>query len=132
MRNEIADAEAQAAALLEQLQTARAFPEIERLLRAYVQVRFFLEEEDLALETFNALGHMSIARTTGMDPASVLTADLSVRCDSSSSVLTKKILLIIALNRALNLEISPEEAVGITTLPALIERTARVLLAPPC
>lgn len=117
MRNEIADAEAQAAALLDQLQTARAFPEIERLLRAYVQARFFLEEEDLALETFNALGHMSIARTTGMDPASVL---------------TKKILLIIALNRALNLEISPEEAVGITTLPALIERTARVLLAPPC
>lgn len=129
MRDALSCAEAEAAAILDQLAAASTYGEVDRLMRAYVKTRFFLEDEDLALETFNALGQMSIARTTGIDPIEVLTADLSVRCDGSSSSLTKKILLIIALNRALHLDISPEEAVSITTLSALIERAARVLLA---
>ena len=129
MRRELSDAEAKAAEILEQLGSASSYDEIDRLVREYVKARFFLEEEDLALDTFNALGQMSIARTTGLDPAQVLTADLSVRCDGSSSVLTKKILLIIALNRALELGISPEESVEITSLSALIDRVASVMLA---
>lgn len=129
MRHKLSVAEEQAAAVMGQLKAASTRDEIVRFMREYVKIRFFLEDEDLALDTFNALGQMSIARMTGMDPAEVLTADLSVRCDGSSSAFTKKILLLIALNRELHLGISPEESVQVTRLSALIDRVVRIVLA---
>lgn len=131
MKRELANAEVQAEAIMNRLKAASTHEEIAFLVREYVKTRFFLEDEDLALETFNALGQMSIARTTGMDPTEVITADLSVRCDGASSSFTKKILLLIALNRELGLGISPEESVQITTLGNLIDRVSAVVLAHP-
>jgi len=128
MKREISAVEEQAGIVMDPLKFAATRGDVNLLVREYVKIRFSLEDEDLDLNYFNALGQMSIARTTGMDPADVLVADLSVRCDGASSSMTKKILLLIAMNRELHLGISPEESVEITTLDALIDRVCGVLL----
>lgn len=128
MEQKISHAENEAAKILAQISNATTKDEIKKLVRAYVKARYFLEEEDLALDSFNALGQMSIARATGMDIAEVMSGDLHARCDAASPALTKKILLMISLNRELGLGVSPEESADITTLSLLEERIAQTVL----
>ena len=126
--NWVQDAECAAQEVLTQISRAKTREEVKELTGEYVRVRYFLKPEDLALEHFNALGQMSIARSTGLDLTEVLAADLNVKCDAASSSLTKKILLMIALNRALQLELSPEESAEITTLSELADVISHVIL----
>lgn len=128
MEQKLTQAENEAAEIIKHIGAATTQREIKNLVRAYVKTRYFLEEEDLALDAFNALGQMSTARTIGVDLAEIISGDLNTRCDAASPALTKKILLIISLNRELDLDISPEESVNITTLSLLEERVARTIL----
>ena len=128
MEQKFSLAENEAARVLEQIGAVTTEREIKELVRAYVKTRYFLKDEDLALESFNALGYMSIARSTGMDISEATSGDLHARCDAASPSLTKKILLMISLNRELGLGISPEESADITTLSLLEERVARTIL----
>ena len=95
MEQKLTQAENESAEIIKHIGAATTQREIKNLVRAYVKTRYFLEEEDLALDAFNALGQMSTARTTGVDLAEIISGDLNTRCDAASPALTKKILLII-------------------------------------
>ena len=125
MEHRLTQIEEESKTILKKLKQSKEPEDLDCLLRRYVQVRYQLEDEDLVLNSFNSLGLASIARETGADLDAVISEDLNVRCDSASPALTKKILLIIALNRELSLGISPEEAAEITTVSALSKRLAR-------
>ena len=122
------ETEAEARELLRSLSKTSTEEEIAAYIRGYIKVRFRLEEEDLSHDSFNSLGKLSIARSTGADPAMIALSGLNVRCDAASESMTKKILLIMALNRELSLGITPEESASITTMSGLIERVVRTLL----
>lgn len=127
MRRKYSDAEAHARAVAARLSEATTSEEADRLTREYVKARYFLNDEDLSLESFNALGQMSIARLAGISPEEALRAETSSKCEGASPSMTKKILLMMGLNRDVGLGISPEEAAEITTISSLAEYVSEVI-----
>lgn len=129
MRDEISDSEARAKTIAAGILAAQTSEEAQALTREYVKTRYRIKDEDLSLDSFNALGQISIARSTGVELEDISIAEMSSRCEGTSASMTKKILLMIELNRELGLGISPEEAADITTLSLLAKRVSRAVPA---
>ena len=62
---------------------------VEKVVRA----KYFLEDCALQSNYFNYLGELSIARMLGKDISEIKGIDLEAKCNGTSSVMTKKILL---------------------------------------
>jgi hypothetical protein len=89
-------------------------------VRSYLLLRFLLEPEtdgDDILE----LADLSLARTSGPGRDGAASTDVSANCSGASSALSKKVLLLMALERDLGLDFSPEESVMIRTVRELAE-----------
>jgi hypothetical protein len=89
-------------------------------IRSYLLLRFLLEPEtdgDDILE----LAALSVARTSGQGREGAAPADVSANCSGASSALSKKVLLLMALERDIGLDFSPEESVMIRTVRDLAE-----------
>ena len=92
----------------------------------YVRLRYGLEPGDMG-ESLNYLGEVSLARGLGMTVDEVRRSELDSKCENTSSSMTKKILLVIALNRALGVNIDPQQTAEIATVSALGDEVARQL-----
>jgi hypothetical protein len=88
-------------------------------IKEIVRIKYFLDADDMITDHFNGLGEISIAKALGVDRSAVVGIDLEAKCNGTSSVMTKKILLIICINRELNIEIDPHTAAEITTISQL-------------
>jgi hypothetical protein len=81
----------------------------------------------MATDHFNGLGEISIAKALGKGRSSIAGIDLEAKCNGTSSVMTKKILLIIFLNNALNIHIDPQVSAEITDIRHLAETVFEAL-----
>lgn len=98
-------------------------------VKEYVRLRYLLEPEDmLETEHLNHLGEASIARSLGMSIEAVRKNELDSKCEGTSSSMTKKILLTIALNKALRIDIDAETTADITTITELCDAVRAQLL----
>lgn len=88
---------------------------IEKIVRA----KYFLEDCELQSNYFNYLGELSIARMLGKDISEIKGIDLEAKCNGTSSVMTKKILLFMFVNHELGIAISAEDAANSFTLQDL-------------
>ncbi len=88
-------------------------------VKEIVRIKYFLDHDDMITDYFNGLGEISIARALGVDRSAVVGIDLEAKCNGTSSVMTKKILLIIFINRELGIEIDPHTAAEITNISQL-------------
>lgn len=88
-------------------------------VREYVRIRYLLEEGDLVSDSLNYLGEASLARGLGMTIDQVRRSELDSKCENTSSSMTKKILLIIALNKVLGIDIDSDRTADIATLTEL-------------
>lgn len=77
-------------------------------LRGYVCGKLMLEPEECDSDSLAELSAASITKVTGFPKGELEAKDLSMNCAGISSVETKKILLLIALQRGLEIKIDPE------------------------
>lgn len=101
---------------------AKSYDELWSNLQRYVQSKYQLHKEDLALDGFNALGQMSVARSLGRTPTELEMIEMKSKCNGTSPSLTKKLLLFISLKRDIGLKLEPEETPDITKLSELALR----------
>lgn len=90
-------------------------------LKRIVLTKYLLEPEDATSDYFNALGEISIAKVLGTSVEEARGRDLEAKCNGTSSVMTKKILLMIFLQRELPIVIDDTTAVEMLTIAELAD-----------
>ena len=117
-----ADSYLRAVLQAEPQQRSRTFLYVQ--LRGYVCSKCMLEPDECASDSLTALSEASVAKVARIPQGEVAERDLSMNCAGISSVETKKILLIIALARALGIKLPPSlatEAETVDDLAAAVE-----------
>ena len=119
IRERIKVNEAQSSMVAEQLRGTSDFSAFRAGVERYILLRFLLDDEPDLPQSLDSLAKRSIALTlerTG-NPASL--SDLGINCAGASSALTKRILVIIALRKALGVDIDLEQAAAAATVDDL-------------
>lgn len=117
-----ADSYLRAVLSAEPQQRSRTFLYVQ--LRGYVCSKFMLEPDECSDDSLTALSEASVAKIARIPQGEVAERDLSMNCAGISSMETKKILLIIALGRALGVKLPPTlatEAETVDDLAAAVE-----------
>ncbi len=90
-------------------------------LRAYVLHKYMLDPAAALPEDFSALTDLSLARSMRISPELVREFDLAKSCDGASSAMAKKVLLFMAIQRELGIELPAMESARVTSLAALAD-----------
>lgn len=90
-------------------------------IREITRIKYLLDQKDMATDHFNGLGELSIAKALGKDRSAIAGIDLEAKCNGTSSVMTKKILLIMFVNNVLDICIDPRTSAEITDIGHLSE-----------
>ena len=94
-----------------------------KAVEQYVRIRMLLEPDDELPDSLNLLGQMNLSRALGIAIPDLSKVDMEAKCGSTSAVMTKKILLIIALNRDFRIKVEANAAADITKFSELVELT---------
>ena len=108
----------------------RSFKDREELyacLKGYVCCKYMLEPGETEADDFEELGQESISRVAKIPKGDVANKDISMSCAGISSVQTKKILLLIALKRTLDINIPPEASVKINSITDLTGEVEKLI-----
>lgn len=89
------------------------------LVQEIVLSKYYLTHNDTISDHFNALGEISIAKTLGKAVEDIRGIDLEAKCNGTSSVMTKKILLVIFIQRELSISIESELVPDLETISEL-------------
>lgn len=87
----------------------------------YVLYKFLLDDEpDLPLtRDLNALAQLSVEKAGRLNPNEAVLLDVSKHCGATSSFMTKKVLLFMALSRELRFDYAPYDTALIATTDEL-------------
>lgn len=96
-------------------------------LLGYVCSKFMLDPGECDSETISELSAASISKVSRIPRGELAQRDLSMNCAGISSVETKKILLLIALQRSLGIRIDPDLAPVIQTVDDLADVVKRAM-----
>lgn len=94
------------------------------LVRNYVRDKFLLSPEDGEAEELMALADLSLRKILRLKKEGKLLGDISRGCSGASSLITKKVLLMKAVQEDFKITLTPAQAAGIQTLEQL---TAAIL-----
>ena len=100
-------------------------------LRDFVLHKYMLVDVPDLPEDFSALTELSLARSLQISPELVKEFDLAKSCDGASSAMVKKVLLFMAIQRELGIELPARESARITSLQDLAELAWAEMLASP-
>lgn len=98
-----------------------------RLLRSYVGCKYFLYEDEISSDNLIKLGELSTEKLARLQRGGLEYADKSVGCTSVASSVTKKILLVMSLQKALGVRFDPDEVAETATLSNLTELVIKAL-----
>ena len=84
-------------------------------LKRYTLSKFLLDDS-CPEDDFFALAEISMGQALGMNPKQVNGSDLSLHCSGASSVATKKVLLLMALQKGLGISFDPKQVPSIRTV----------------
>lgn len=96
-------------------------------LLGYVCSKFMLELGECDSESLSELSAASISKVARIPRGGLAEQDISMNCAGISSVETKKILLLIALQRSLGIQIDPDLVPMIRTVDDLADIVKRAL-----
>lgn len=96
-------------------------------LLGYVCSKFMLELGECDSESLSELSAASISKVARIPRGGLAERDISMNCAGISSVETKKILLLIALQRSLGIQIDPDLVPIIRTVDDLADIVKRAL-----
>lgn len=94
------------------------------LVRNYVRDKFLLSPEDGAAEALMDLADLSLRKILRLKKEGKLLGDISRGCSGASSLITKKVLLMKAVQEDFKITLTPAQSAAIQTLEQL---TAAIL-----
>lgn len=94
------------------------------LIRNYVRDKFLLSPEDGAAEELMDLADLSLRKILRLKKEGKLLGDISRGCSGASSLITKKVLLMKAVQEDFKITLTPAQSAAIQTLEQL---TAAIL-----
>lgn len=100
-------------------------------LRDFVLHKYMLSPEMELPENFAALTELSLSRSMKISPELVKEFDLAKSCDGASSAMAKKVLLFMAIQRELDIQLPAMASARITTIQALADLAWEEMLASP-
>lgn len=118
VKNRLLHEERLAAGEIEQIRRSERIDAdtLERLLRRYVLFKFSLYDINCDTDNINLMARKSLAKLLNVDKSAIGGLDAMTRCDGSNAIRSKKILLYIALQRALGIKIPLDAIADIITL----------------
>lgn len=102
-----------------------------RKLRDFVLHKYMLSPEMELPENFSALTELSLSRSMKISPELVKEFDLAKSCDGASSAMAKKVLLFMAIQRELGIQLPAMASARITTIQGLAELAWEEMLSAP-
>ena len=91
-------------------------------MRQFVLDKYLLTEADVpADDGFDELTERSLARSMKISPELVKEFDTAQSCDGATSAMAKKVLLFMAMEKALQIRMPARESARLTTLEELIQ-----------
>lgn len=96
-------------------------------VRSYLCLKFMLDEAEAEGDNITALAARSIEQIAGLRKDGLVFADHSGTCAAVSSAVTKKILLLIALQKALGIRFPRDRTAEIDSIPRLCVEIAEQL-----
>ena len=101
-------------------------------LRQYVLAKYLLTEEEAAQAgTFDGLVELSLSKSMQVSPELVAEFDTARSCDGTTSAMAKKVLLFMAIQRALEIELPAQASARIRTLDDLAQLAWDTLARSP-
>ncbi len=101
-------------------------------LYRFVLIKFLLQDEDRPEDdSFPELAERSLAKSMKVSPALVEEFDAAASCDGATSVMAKKVLLFMAIQRALDIELPALESARVKTMHDLSRMIWNTLKASP-
>lgn len=108
------------------------FALLERELTAYVLAKFLLTADELPEDgDFDEVARRSLAKSMHIAPALVEEFDTARSCDGATSVMAKKVLLFMAIQRALDIELPALESARLRTMGDLSAMVWKTLAQDP-
>lgn len=93
-------------------------------MRGFVLTKYMLGESDFTPESsFDDLVEISLAKTMKIDKSLVEEFDTARSCDGATSAMAKKVLLFMAIQKELNIELPAGPTAKLKSLDELIELT---------
>lgn len=104
------------------IRSARPLDEetLRRELREYILCKYMLQGVDCGTDNFNALTELSLARSMKVSKDLVEEFDTAKSCDGATSAMAKKVLLMMNLEKELDIQIPAGPAAKDITLEELI------------
>ena len=124
----------QADALMQEIQTARPlrYDMLHEQLYQYVLVKFLLTDKDRpADDSFDALVDISLAKSMSVSPELVAEFDTAKSCDGATSAMAKKVLLFMAIQKALSIDLPALESARVKTMGDLSAMVWNTLARDP-
>jgi len=103
----------------------------QKKLRDFVLHKYLLKEEDLTSDDFSEITELSLSRSMKISPELVKEFDLAKSCDGVSSAMAKKVLLFMAIQRELGIELPPRETARLKTLDELADLAWNIVKTAP-
>lgn len=101
-------------------------------LYQYVLTKFLLTDANRPKDgSFDALAELSLSKSMRVSPELVEQFDTAKSCDGATSVMAKKVLLFMAIQRSLNIELPALESARVKTMDDLTTMVWRTLARKP-
>ncbi len=94
---------------------------LHRSLRDYILCKFMLEEEECTSDNLDEITEISLAKSAGISKELVKDLDIAKTCSGGSSAMTKKVLLLLAIQKDFAVYLPTEGTGNVRTLPDLSE-----------
>ncbi len=108
------------------------YPFLHEELYQYVLAKFHLTDEDRpADDSFNELTERSLAKSMQISPDLVAEFDTAQSCDGATSVMAKKVLLYMSIQRALEIELPATESARVKTMSDVSKMVWNTLASSP-
>ena len=102
----------------------RAF--VEEHLKKYCVIRLMMEEEDIS-DNITKMVRTDVARSMGVEVSKLEAQDMPGACGSAPAVLSKRILLFLAVQRELGIKLPPDDTPKIQTVQDLADMVIPLL-----
>ena len=100
-------------------------------IRDYVLHKYLLFTEMELPEDFTALTELSLSRSMKISQELVKQFDLAASCDGATSAMAKKVLLFMAIQKELSIQLPAMASARITTLQSLADLAWNEMLSSP-
>lgn len=90
-------------------------------IRQFILAKFLLDDEDVSTDELNILAKQSVGKANRINPDEDILLDAVSHCGSATSAITKKVLMLVALQEVFDIDFQEVDTPAIKTTAELAE-----------